>query len=199
MTGWHSKTTLQKLLDLAGLHCTTSERPGLTQHAAQLLVQALLISFSFQQHDWSRANLKGPVSHLSLSPCTGSRLQLVSSLRHWCLHIEQPQAQHRLRTLLLPLPYNNLHPFQKSEICERGSPRGSITERDKITLQSYPPPPVFTTIFDSQYRQELFVGGVNEWRSFPPSIISFISTARHIFCYVVYTSTYCIANNIVYI
>ncbi len=140
MTSWHSKTTLQKLLDLAGLHCTTSERPGLTQHAAQLLVQALLISFSFQQHDWSRANLKGPVSHLSLSPCTGSRLQLVSSLRHWCLHIEQPQAQHRLRTLLLPLPYNNLHPFQKSEICERGSPRGSITERDKITLQSYPPP-----------------------------------------------------------
>ncbi len=32
--------------------------------------------------------------HLSLSPCTGYLLQLTSSSRHWCLHIEQPQAQH---------------------------------------------------------------------------------------------------------
>ncbi len=32
--------------------------------------------------------------HLSLSPCTVYQLQLVSSSRHWCLHIEQPQAQH---------------------------------------------------------------------------------------------------------
>ncbi len=31
--------------------------------------------------------------HLSVSPCTGYQLQLVSSSRHWCLHIEQPQAQ----------------------------------------------------------------------------------------------------------
>ncbi len=38
------------------------------------------------------------MSHLSLSPCTGSRLQLASSSRHWCLHIEQPQAQHSLTT-----------------------------------------------------------------------------------------------------
>ncbi len=30
--------------------------------------------------------------NLSLSPCTGYRLQLASSSRHWCLHIEQ--AQH---------------------------------------------------------------------------------------------------------
>ncbi len=28
------------------------------------------------------------------SLCTGSRFQLASSSRHWCLHIEQPQAQH---------------------------------------------------------------------------------------------------------
>ncbi len=46
------------------------------------------------QHDWSSANPKEPMSHLSLCPCTGSRLQLASSSRHWCLHIEQPQAQH---------------------------------------------------------------------------------------------------------
>ncbi len=35
-----------------------------------------------------------PMLHLSLSPCTGYRLQLASSSKHWCLHIEQPQAQH---------------------------------------------------------------------------------------------------------
>ncbi len=37
---------MQRLLDLAGLHFTTSERSGpfLTKHAAQLLVQALVIS-----------------------------------------------------------------------------------------------------------------------------------------------------------
>ncbi len=28
------------------------------------------------------------------SSCTGYQLQLASSSRHWCLHIEQPQAQH---------------------------------------------------------------------------------------------------------
>ncbi len=32
--------------------------------------------------------------HLSLSPCTDNQLQLASSSKHWCLHIEQPQAQH---------------------------------------------------------------------------------------------------------
>ncbi len=47
-----------------------------------------------QRHDWSSTNPKGPMLHLSLSPCTGSRLQLASSSRHWCLNIEQPQAQH---------------------------------------------------------------------------------------------------------
>ncbi len=47
-----------------------------------------------QRHDWFSANPKEPMSHLSLSPCTGSRVQLASSSRHWCLHIEQPQAQH---------------------------------------------------------------------------------------------------------
>ncbi len=37
---------------------------------------------------------KRSMLHLSLSPCTGYQLQLASSSRHWCLHIEQPQAQH---------------------------------------------------------------------------------------------------------
>ncbi len=47
-----------------------------------------------QQHDWSSTSPKEPMLHLSLSPCTGYRLQLASSSRHWCLHIKQPRAQH---------------------------------------------------------------------------------------------------------
>ncbi len=47
-----------------------------------------------QRHDWSSTSPKESMLHLSLSPCTGYQLQLASSSRHWCLHIEQPQAQH---------------------------------------------------------------------------------------------------------
>ncbi len=50
--------------------------------------------FRMQRHDWSSTSPKEPMLHLSLSPCTGYRFQLASSSRHWCLHIEQPQAQH---------------------------------------------------------------------------------------------------------
>ncbi len=50
--------------------------------------------FRMQRHNWSSMSPKEPMLHLSLSPCTGYRLQLASSSRHWCLHIEQPQAQH---------------------------------------------------------------------------------------------------------
>ncbi len=42
----------------------------------------------------SSTSPKEPMLHLSLSPCTGYQLQLASSSRHWCLHIEQSQAQH---------------------------------------------------------------------------------------------------------
>ncbi len=84
-----------------------------------------------QQHDWSSVNPKGPMLHLSLSSCTGSRLQLASSSRNGCL-----QNSHRLSTCLLPLTYDNLHPLKKFEICERASPRGAITERHKITFQN---------------------------------------------------------------
>ncbi len=51
-----------------------------------------------QRHDWSSSSPKEPMSHPSLSPCTGYQLQLTSSLRHWCLHVEQPQVQHLLLT-----------------------------------------------------------------------------------------------------
>ncbi len=58
-----------------------------------------------QRHDWSSTSQKEPMLHLSLSPCIGSRLQLASSSRHWCLHIEQSQAQHpptSLMTIYIP-------------------------------------------------------------------------------------------------
>ncbi len=115
MTSWPSKSTLQRLLDLAGLHYTTSERSGpfWQSNAAQLLVQALVISrldycnallaglpsntikpLQMIQNEAARLVFNEPMLHLSLSPCTGYRLQLASNSRHWCLHIEQPQAQH---------------------------------------------------------------------------------------------------------
>ncbi len=37
---------------------------------------------------------------------------------------------------LLPLTDDNLHPLQKPEICEWATPRGTITERHKITFQN---------------------------------------------------------------
>ncbi len=118
MTSWPSKSTLQRLLDLAGLHYTTSERSGpfwqsmlhnflsrplsfLDWNTAMLFwldfhqTQSNLYKwFRMQQHDWSSTSPKEPMLLLSLSPCTGYQLQLASSSRHWCLHIEQPQAQH---------------------------------------------------------------------------------------------------------
>ncbi len=95
------------------LHNIRKIRPFLTEHAAQLLVQALVISrldycnallaglpsntikpLQMIQNAAARLVFNEPMLHLSLSPCTGYQLQLVLSSRHWCLHIEQPQAQH---------------------------------------------------------------------------------------------------------
>ncbi len=45
--------------------------------------------------NWSSTNPKGPMLHLSLSPCTGSRLQLTSSSRHWSLHEGSAPSYHR--------------------------------------------------------------------------------------------------------
>ncbi len=118
MASWPSKSTLQRLLDLARLHCTTSERSGpfwqsmLHKFLSRPLsfpgwTTAMLFWLDFhqtrsnlykwfrmQRHNWSSMSPKEPMLHLSLCPCTGYQLQLASSSRHWCLHIEQPQAQH---------------------------------------------------------------------------------------------------------
>ncbi len=122
------------LLDLAGLHYTTSERsdPFLQSMLHNFLSRpwsfldwttAMLFWLDFhqtqsnlykwfrmQRHDWSSTSPKEPMLHLSLSPCTGYQLQLASSSRHWCLHIEQSQAQHPPTST----HYYKLHPLQKS-------------------------------------------------------------------------------------
>ncbi len=118
MTSWPSKSTLQRLLDLAGLRYTTSEKSGpfwqsmlhnflsrplsfLGWTTAMLFwldfhqTQSNLYKwFRIQRHDWSSTSPKEPMLHLSSSHCTGYQLQLASSSRHWCLHTERPQAQH---------------------------------------------------------------------------------------------------------
>ncbi len=116
------KTTLQKLLDPAGLHCTTSERSGPSLHSMMHNFLSRPLSFldwTYIMHNQTftddseccstiglQRTQKGPC-HTSLSPATGSRLQLESSSRYWCLHIEQPQAQHpptstTLMTIYIP-------------------------------------------------------------------------------------------------
>ncbi len=113
-----SKSTLQRLLDLAGLRYTTSEKSGpswqsmlhnflsrplsfLGWTTAMLFwldfhqTQSNLYKwFRMQRHDWSSTSPKEPMLHLSSSHCTGYQWQLASSSRHWCLHTERPQAQH---------------------------------------------------------------------------------------------------------
>ncbi len=118
MTSWPSKSTLQRLLDLAGLRYTISEKSGpfwqsmlhnflsrplsflgwttamlfwLDFHQTQSNLYKL---FRMQRHDWSSTSPKEPMLHLSSSHCTGYQWQLTSSSRHWCLHTERPQAQH---------------------------------------------------------------------------------------------------------
>ncbi len=99
MTSWPSKSTLQRLL---ALHNIRKIRPFLTEHAAQLLVQALVISrldycnallaglpsntikpLQMIQNAAARLVFNEPMLHLSLSLCAGYRLQLASSSRHW--------------------------------------------------------------------------------------------------------------------
>ncbi len=118
MTSWPSKSTLQRLLDLAGLRYTTSEKSGpswqsmLRNFLSRPLsflgwTTAMLFWLVFHQtqsnlykwfrmlrHDWSSRSPKEPMLHLSSSHCTGYQWQLASSSRHWCLHTKRPQAQH---------------------------------------------------------------------------------------------------------
>ncbi len=70
-----------------------------------------------QRYDWSSTSPKEPMLHLSLSPCTGYQLQLTSSSRHRCLHIEQPQAQH---------PPTSTHYYESTSPQEAWDLRASV-------------------------------------------------------------------------
>ncbi len=69
MTSWLSKTTLQRLLDLAGLHCTTSERSG--PFWQSMLHNFLSRPLSFL--DWATSLLAG------LPSCTIKPLQMIQN------------------------------------------------------------------------------------------------------------------------
>ncbi len=149
MTSWPSKSTLQRLLDLAGLRYTTSERSGpswqsmlhnflsrplsflgwttamlfwLVFHQTQ---SNLYKWFRMQRHDWSSMSPKEPMLHLSSSHCTGYQWQLASSSRHWCLHTERPQAQHYFHSLLrIYIPSRSLRSASERRLVvpsQRGS------------------------------------------------------------------------------
>ncbi len=83
MTSWLSKTTLQKLLVLAGLHLHKIRkiRPFL-QHAAQLLVQAIVIS----RLDYCNALLAG------LPSCTIKPLHMIQNTAAWLVFSEPKRA-----------------------------------------------------------------------------------------------------------
>ncbi len=118
MTSWPSKSTLQRLLDLAGLRYTTSENQALPDRACCATscpgplsflgwTTAMLFWLVFHQtqsnlykwfrmlrHDWSSMSQKKPMlhlSHLTALATSGSSHQVQD---HWCLHTERPQAQH---------------------------------------------------------------------------------------------------------
>ncbi len=118
------------------LHNIRKIRPFLTEHAAQLLVQALVVSrldycnallaglpantikpLQMIQNAAARLVFNEPkrthVTPLFISPAlatSGSSHQVQDT--DACI-----QNDHRLSTLLLPLTITNLHPLQKSEIC----------------------------------------------------------------------------------
>ncbi len=116
------------------LHNIRKIRPFLTEHAAQLLVQALVIS----RLDYCNALLAGLPSNtikpLQMIQNTASRLVFNEPKRahvtplfvslHWLpvaarIQFKTLMLAYRTTTgsALLPLTITNLHPLQKSEIC----------------------------------------------------------------------------------
>ncbi len=85
--------------------------------------------FRTQRHDWSSTSPKEPMLHLSLSPCTGSRLQLASSSRHWCLY------RTTTGSALLPLTITNLHP---SRSLRSASERRLVVSSQRETQNHFP-------------------------------------------------------------
>ncbi len=124
-----------------GLHNIRKIRPFLTVHAAQLLVQALVISRlgycnallaglpsntikPLQMiHDWSSTSRKEPMLHLSLSPCTGYQLQLKTlMLAYRTTTGSEPTYFHSL--LRIHIPFRSLRSASERHLVvpsQRGS------------------------------------------------------------------------------
>ncbi len=153
MTSWLPKTIAKTAWSCRfASHNIRKIRHFLKQHAAQLLVQALVIS----RLDYCNALLAG------LPSCKIKPLQMIQNAAAW-LVFSEPKRAHvtplfislhwlpvaariKFKTLMLayrtstgstPFYFHSLITiYKKSEICERASPRGTITERHKITLQN---------------------------------------------------------------
>ncbi len=130
MTSWPSKSTLQRLLDLAGLHYTTSERSGpfwqsmLHNFLSRPLsfldwTTAMLFKLDFhqtqsnlykwfrmQRHDWSSTSPKEHMLHLSLSPCSlpvAARIQFKTLMLAYRTTTESaPTYFHSLLRIYIP-------------------------------------------------------------------------------------------------
>ncbi len=136
------------------LHNIRKIRPFLTEHAAQLLVQTLVIS----RLDYCNALLAGLPSNtikpLQIIQNAATRLVFSEPKRSnvtslfISLHWLPVAARIKFKTLMLayrtttgsaPTYFHSLMtiyiPLKKSEICGRVSPHGAITERHKITLK----------------------------------------------------------------
>ncbi len=82
MTSSLSKTTLQKLLNLAGLHCTTSERSGPSLHSMQHNILSIVIS----RLDYCNALLAG------IPSCTIKPLQMIQNAVAWLVFSKHKRA-----------------------------------------------------------------------------------------------------------
>ncbi len=92
------------IYSLSFLDWTTAKLFWLDFHQTQ---SNLYKWFRKQRHDWFSTSPKEHMLHLSLSPCTGYQLQLVSSSRYWCLHIRTttgsaPSYFHSLLQIYIP-------------------------------------------------------------------------------------------------
>ncbi len=154
MISWPSKSTLQRLLDLAGLHCTTSERSG--PFWQSMLHNFLSRPLSF--HGWTTAMLFWLDFHQTQSTLyKGFRMQLVFNepkrahviplfiSLHWLpvaarIQFKTLKVAYRTTTGSAPTYFHSLlQIYIPSRSLRSASERrlvDTITERLKITLQN---------------------------------------------------------------
>ncbi len=165
------------------LHNIREIRPFLTEHAAQLLVQALVISrlgycndllAGFPSntikplqmiHDWFSTSPKEPMLHLSLSPCTGYQLQLASKTLMLAYRTTTGSAPTYFHSLLrIYIPSRSLRSASERRLVvpsQRGSK--SLSRTFSFTVPewwNYLPTPIQNagslSIFKQQLKTHLF-------------------------------------------